>query len=34
MERGLNPITPFGRQIAVQMGWSRGKGKRTPVLGI
>ena len=25
-------LFPIGRHIAVQTGWSRGKGKRTPVL--
>jgi len=34
--RGGKPalVFPIGWQIAVQMGWSRGKGNRTPVLGV
>jgi hypothetical protein len=36
MLRGKKPalLFPFGGQIAVQTGWSRGKGKRRAVLGI
>jgi hypothetical protein len=34
--RGGKPalIFPIGGQIAVQMCWSRGKGKRTPLVGV
>ena len=34
--RGGKPalLVPFGWQIAVQMGWSRQKWKRTPLLGV
>jgi len=28
MERGLNPIAPFGRQISLSLGWSGVGGKR------
>jgi len=35
MLRGGKPalLFPIGWQIVVQMGWSRGKWKRTPLLG-
>jgi len=34
MERGLNPITPIGRQISLSRGWNRGKTGKRAVLGI